>query len=436
MFKKKTYLLISLAILFAASPVMAAGTTKGHNIALTFLWIALILFIAKISSFVNRFGQPPVLGELIAGIMLGNLALVGFFGLEAMKSSEILTFLAEIGVVILLFQIGLESNISELRKVGPRAVMVALIGVIAPFALGTFLIGPWLFAAESLNTHLFIGAALTATSVGITARVFKDLNKLNTKEAKIVLGASVIDDVLGLIMLAVVSGIVVTGSIDTASVVWIIIKALGFLTLAILFGQTMSRKLTKFMLKVQTDISSEFAIALSMGLFFAYLADVVGLAPIIGAFAAGLILDEVEIENPEKESQKKSSGDKKRIEEVIEPLGFFFVPIFFVVTGMSVNLDVFSNSSVILTALIITVIAIIGKIVAGVAAGKSNKMIVGLGMVPRGEVGLIFAAVGQSLGVISQEIFSIIVVMVIITTIISPVGISILYNKKSPQSAS
>ena len=433
MLKKKTYLLISLAILFAASPVMAAGTTDGPNIALTFLWIALILFIAKISSFVDRFGQPPVLGELIVGIMLGNLALIGFSGLEAMKSSEILTFLAEIGVVILLFQIGLESNIGDLRRVGVRAIMVALVGVIVPFVLGTFLIGPWFFAAENFSTHLFLGATLTATSVGITARVFKDLGKLNTKEAKIVLGASVIDDVLGLIMLAVVTGIVVTGSIDTASVVWIIFKAFGFLALAILFGQIMSRQLTKFMLKIQTDVSSEFAIALSMGLFFAYLADVVGLAPIIGAFAAGLILDEVKIKIPEE--VQKDSKTRKSIEEVIEPLGFFFVPIFFVVTGMSVNLDVFSSSSVVATALIITVIAIAGKIVAGLVAGKTNKMIVGLGMVPRGEVGLIFAAVGQGLGVISQEIFSIIVVMVIITTIITPVGISVLYNKKPQKNA-
>lgn len=450
MFRLKTYILILLGTLFATTPVFAATTIDGHDAALTFLWIAAILFIAKISSFIEKFGQPAVLGELIVGVILGNLVLLGLGIFEPIKNSNLLAFMAEIGVVILLFQIGLESNISEMRKVGLRALIVALIGVVAPFAIGTFLIGPLFFGAESFNTHLFIGAALTATSVGITGRVFKDLGKINSQEAKIVLGASVIDDILGLIMLAVVSAIVITGSVHPSAIFLIIAKAVGFLAAAVIFGQTMSLKLTRFITKIQSGISAEFAIALSMGLFFAYLADLVGLAPIVGAFAAGLILDEVHFnnyfDNELAEEMKKvadtcepkvhdnllakiNKHSKKRIEDVIEPLGFFFTPIFFVITGMNVNLDVFSSQKTILIALIVTVLAIIGKLISGLAAGKVNKLIVGLGMVPRGEVGLIFAAVGQSLGVIDDELFSIIVLMVIITTLLTPVIISSIYQK-------
>jgi len=434
-----------------ATPALAAGSPESHETALTFLWIAIILFIAKIASLVEKIKQPAVLGELLVGIILGNLFLLGFNGFEPIKTNEMLTFMAEIGIVILLFQIGLHGNVSEMKKVGSQALMVALVGVIAPFVLGTYLIGPWFFGDAGWNTHLFIGAALTATSVGITGRVFQDLGKVNTQEAKIVLGASVLDDVFGLIMLAVVSAIVITGSINAAAIVLIILKALGFLATAVIFGQIMSKQLTRFMAKIQTSLSAEFAIALSTGLFFAYVADLVGLAPIIGAFAAGLILDEVHFDNHRNTTLMKDVKEavqgadpaikqkvdvtlemhaKRRLEHAIEPLGFFFIPIFFVITGMSVDLSVFLNLSTIGIALIVTAVAIFGKIISGLAAGKSNRLIVGLGMVPRGEVGLIFAAVGQGLGVISDELFSILVIMVLITTLVTPIIISSIYSRQ------
>src|SRR3989344_2487559 len=170
---------------------------SGHGSAATiFLWIAIILLAAKISSLIERFGQPSVLGELVIGVILGNLVLLGIGVFEPLKADLIIAFLAELGVVILLFQIGLESNISRMREVGIKALLVACVGVAVPFILGTYIVGPYLLPGQPFSAYLFIGATLTATSVGITARVFRDLGKLQSREAQIVLGAAVIDDVL------------------------------------------------------------------------------------------------------------------------------------------------------------------------------------------------------------------------------------------------
>ena len=161
-----------------------------------FLWMAIILLVARATLLIERWGQPPVLGELLAGVVLGNLTLLGIHWLEPMRDNHILEFLAELGVVILLFQVGLESNITEMRRVGMRALLVACVGVVVPFIAGTYWVGPWLLPGLSFNAYLFLGATLTATSVGITARVFQDLKMLRSAEAQIVLGAAVIDDVL------------------------------------------------------------------------------------------------------------------------------------------------------------------------------------------------------------------------------------------------
>ncbi|MAZ29747.1 sodium:proton exchanger, partial [bacterium] len=252
--------------------------------------MALILVAAKASSLIERFGQPAVLGELLVGVLLGNLALLGITFFEPIKGDQIITFLAELGVVILLFQIGLESNIKEMTKVGLPAFMVAIAGVVAPFGLGVYVVGPWLLPEADMNTLLFLGAALTATSVGITARVFKDLGKLQTRESQIVLGAAVIDDVMGLIILAVVSAIVTVGSITGSAVALIILKAILFLGGAIVLGQLVAPRVSLYFSKIHTGVGMKFTLAFSVGLLFAYAAGQLGLAPIIGAFAGGLIL--------------------------------------------------------------------------------------------------------------------------------------------------
>jgi Kef-type K+ transport system membrane component KefB len=434
----KSHRMIVLLFLFFTPLAFASG--GGEN-AINFLWIPVILLLAKLSSLVEKIKQPAVLGELIIGVIIGNLVLLGIDTFEPIKTNHIILFLAELGVVILLFQIGLESNIEEMRKVGFRALLVATVGVVLPFFLG-FYVGKLLMPGLDFNSYLFLGATLTATSVGITGRVFKDLNKLQTREAQIVLGAAVIDDVMGLIILAVVSAIVVTGAVSLFGVSLITLKALGFLVLALFLGQLLAPKIGQIFSKIHSGMSMRFTLVISLGLIFAYLAHLAGLAPIIGAFAAGLLLEPVHFnrfDHPEintdinkaiidtdektKENVKKvlTKHNDHHMNYLIEPLGYFLVPIFFVVTGMQVKLETLFDPKILGIALAITVVAFIGKLASGLVAGKNvNKWIVGWGMAPRGEVGLIFAMIGNQLGVISEELFSVIIIMVILTTLFTP----------------
>lgn len=447
--------LIAICILLALAAAVALpnGESGSHGAqAATFLWIAIILLAAKFSSLIERIGQPAVLGELLAGIALGNLGLLGLHMFAPLAHDPIIGFLAELGVVILLFQIGLESNIKTLRAVGWRAFLVACVGVVAPFVLGTYLVGPWLLPGLSSTSYLFLGAALTATSVGITARVFRDLGKLELPEAQIVLGAAVIDDVLGLIILAVVSAIVTVGAISVGAVSMIAGKAILFLVGSIVAGQLLAPHLGRLFSRVHTGTGMKLTLAISFGLIFAWLASAIGLAPIVGAFAAGLVLDPVhfrffkgprlvdelealaEHENVKQHravQQLLASHRHRHIDELIEPLSLFLVPIFFIVTGMGVKLETLFNIPILLTALGITAVAFAGKIVSGLAAGRVRKAIVGWGMVPRGEVGLIFASIGRSLGVITDDIFSVIVIMVVITTVATPIILTWLLRRGS-----
>lgn len=430
-----------LALLFLGSSGAHAASAGATAAADAFLWLALLLLLAKVSGLIEKIGQAAVLGELLMGVLIGNLYLLGIDVVEPAKTNEIIIFLAELGVVILLFQIGLESEIGAMRKVGVPALLVAAIGVAAPFALGTYVIGPWLLPGLSTNSYLFLGATLTATSVGITARVFRDLNVLQSSEAQIVLGAAVIDDVLGLIILAVVSAIATTGDVGLLDIGWITLKALLFLVGAILLGQRIAPLASRWLSKVHTGTGMKFSILISFCLIFAWLAHLIGLAPIIGAFAAGLVLDDVQFRDfaePELVADiRRAAGngesdaahrvretlarhEQHNLEALIEPVGHFFVPLFFIFTGMQVKLDVFFDPHVLLLAASITVIAFAGKIVSGIAAGPVNKWIVGWGMAPRGEVGLIFAVTGKAMGVVSDEIFSVIVAVVILTTLLTP----------------
>jgi Kef-type K+ transport system membrane component KefB len=274
---------------------------------------------------------------------------------------------------------------------------------------------------------------------------------LQTKEAQIVLGAAVIDDVLGLIILAVVSAIVTVGAVSFGMISWITAKAVLFLAGAIIVGQFSAPYLGKIFAKIHTGVGMKFTLAISFCLVSAYLAQKIGLAPIVGAFAAGLVLDPVhfsyfkdpKVVNDVKECIKEVPAEIKEkiervivphahrhVEDLIEPIGFFLVPIFFVVTGINVKLETLFNLPILLIALGITLAAFVGKIVSGVVAGKVNKAIVGFGMIPRGEVGLIFAMIGKSLGIVSDEIFSSVVIMVILSTLLTPPILTYLLRKQ------
>ena len=427
-------------LFFAAAPVWAAGSDV---VGINLLWLALILMSARLfAPLAQRLGFPAVLGELLLGVLLGNLSLLGFHYFDAVARDPIVAFLAELGVIVLLLQIGLETRLAELVKVGGRAALVGGFGIAVPFLLGAFVVGPWLMPGLERNTYLFLGATLAATSVGITGRVFRDLGKLNTPAARIVLGAAVIDDVLGLVILAVVSSLVQVGQVSVADVAWIIGKSVLFLGGSIWLGRLVAPHSSRWLARLDAGPSMLFAQVLATGLFLAWLAHAAGLAPIIGAFAAGLLFEPVflkDFETPRIVQEIEpllrdpaAAGLKDRLlpilskhtghqhEHMIESIGYFFVPVFFVLTGMQVDLQTLADPAVVAVALGITAAAVAGKLAAGLFAGDAGKWIVGWGMVPRGEVGLIFAMVGKQLGVMSEAMFSVIVIMVILTTLITP----------------
>lgn len=444
------FLLPAIALLPATAWAAGSGVI-GENL----LWLALIILAARLfAPLAQRIGFPAVLGELLLGVLLGNLALLGVGLFASIARDPIIQFMAELGVVILLLQIGLETRLGDLVRVGARASLVGSLGIVLPFALGAFVAGPLLLPGLSANTYLFLGATLAATSVGITGRVFRDLGQLQMPEAQIVLGAAVIDDVLGLVILAVVSSLVQAGSVSLGEVSAIIAEAVLFLGGSIVIGRALAPTLLRWLARLDSSHSMLFSLVLVSGLFLAWLAHSIGLAAIIGAFAAGLLFEPVflkgfdtprlvqEVEaligdqvTPARQTAIRSVLERHsghQHEHLVEPIGYFFVPVFFVLTGMQVDLRVLADPQVVAVALGISAAAIVGKIASGFVAGPGrNPWLVGWGMVPRGEVGLIFAMAGKGLGVIDDTLFSVIVIMVILTTLLTPPILTWLLQRKA-----
>ncbi|HEX6731621.1 MAG TPA: cation:proton antiporter [Pyrinomonadaceae bacterium] len=417
----------------------------GHELnPLVLIGIAVILVIGKVGGEIfERLRQPAVLGELVAGMLVGSLSYVGLSAVDSLKTDTVIAALAQIGVIILLFEVGLETNLQEMKEVGWSSLFVASAGVVAPFLLG-WAVARYFLPDESYLAHVFVGATLCATSVGITARVLRDLGKIKTREARIILGAAVIDDVMGLLILAVVSGAIYAASSGEGMSLFsfgiITAKALAFLVGAILIGHFVMPHFFKGAGRFKT---SGMFLALSIAFCFllAWLAALVELAPIVGAFAAGLVLDEVHFKPFERTGETS-------LEELLRPLSTVLVPIFFVLMGLRVDLRVFGRSDIIGFAIVLTVVAIIGKQVCALAVVERglNRLAVGLGMIPRGEVGLIFAGIGISLTlpnaqgvsvpVIGSATFAAIVVMVVVTTLVTPPVLKWSLSREQPISAS
>lgn len=342
--------------------------------------------------------------------------------------------LARIGVLILLFEVGLESTVRDMLKVGGPSVAVALLGVAAPFALG-WSVSALLLPDRSVYVHAFIGATLTATSVGITARVLRDLGRSTSREARIILGAAVIDDVLGLVMLAIVAGVIAAasagGAMSYGMVAIILAKASAFLVGSLALGVYLSPR----MFRVASRLGGQGVLlttALAFCFGMAYLASVIGLAPIVGAYAAGLILEDVHF-------QDFRNRGEQHLEHLVQPISALLVPIFFVVMGMRVDLTVFGQLDVLWLAGMLTIAAIIGKQLCSLGAGANvDRLSVGIGMVPRGEVGLIFANIGLGLTlhgvpIVDAAVFSAIVIMVIATTMVTPPALKWSLNRSAPR---
>ena len=405
-------------------PQQSGAADHGGAVSKVLLGLVIVLLAAKLGGdLALRMGQPEVLGELVVGVVLGNLGIIGFDFFEFLKHDEGLKVLSELGVILLLFEVGLETSVVEMLKVGTSSLLVAIVGVIAPFALGWGL-SSYFASDHHPLVHIFVGATLTATSVGITARVLKDLGKIRTSEGKIILGAAVIDDVLGLVVLAVVTGMITATNQGTemamSGVAKIILLAVGFLGLAVWLGM----KVSPLLFQLATTLRSHgilLATALSVCFGMSYLAALVGLAPIVGAFTAGLILEPVHYKD-------LSLGQADlEIDDLIRPITGLLVPVFFVGMGANVDITVFADLSILNFAFWLSLAAIAGKQVCGLGVrGKDiDRIAVGLGMIPRGEVGLIFAGIGVTLHlagepVINSAVYGAVIIMVIVTTMVTP----------------
>jgi len=406
------------------SPASQPAAEHSSPVSLVLISLFVILLSAKLGgALMERIQQPAVLGELIFGVLLGNLSLLGLHQLDYLKSNEAIGILAELGVIFLLFEVGLESNIKQMMEVGLSSFLVALVGVIVPMLLG-WGVGAWFLPQSSTLVHVFIGATLTATSVGITARVLKDLGKTSAREARIILGAAVIDDVMGLVILAAVSGIIKAADrggagISILDVALIVLKAVAFLVIALWIGSRLSPRM--FSLASRLNVRGMLlAVSICFCFLLSYLANRIELAPIVGAFAAGLILDPVHYQDFRERGEHS-------IEELLRPISSFLVPVFFVLMGVRVDLKTFADSSILGFALVLTAVAILGKQACALAVLERglDRISVGIGMIPRGEVGLIFASIGAALvlngsPVVNSSTYSAVVIMVILTTLVTP----------------
>lgn len=361
--------------------------------------VAIIVVTKLFGEGAQRLGQPAVLGELIAGVVLGG-SLLGILD----PTDPVISALSEIGVIVLLFEIGLHTDLRALISVGSSATTVGLVGVVIPFALGY---GVAHLLGLSVVTAIVCGASLTATSIGISARVLSDLGQLDSAEGRVVLGAAVLDDVVGLIILSVVSGIAAGKAVSVAGVGVNIAASIGFIVAALILGGRLAPPVFRLISRLETS-GTLGLLALAFAFLLAWLASAAHSAPIIGAFAAGLVLHD--------------TPQRHEIERKVSTLGYFFVPIFFAAVGAAVDLRTLADARVATIGGALIAVALVGKFVAGYAPVwfRGNKAMIGVAMIPRGEVGLIFAQMGLATGSLDVSLFSAIALMVMVTTFLPP----------------
>ncbi|HEV7836454.1 MAG TPA: cation:proton antiporter [Gemmatimonadaceae bacterium] len=375
--------------------------SDSHAVSHLLLVLAALLASAKLlGALAQRIGQPAVLGELVAGVILGGSVL------RLLDPSDpVISALSELGVIVLLFEIGLQTDLRSIAKVAGTATVVAVVGVVLPLALGYAAV-TGLLGLDHIPA-LVCGAALTATSVGISARVLSDLDQLSSREGQVVLGAAVIDDIVGLIILSVVTGIVVGGEWSASGVAVTTAIAIGFIVLAVVAGKFLARPIFRSLESTRAP-GTLGVVALAFAFVLAALAAASGSAMILGAFAAGLILN--------------GTQGRFEIERVTTTIGYFLVPVFFASVGAAVQLSAFTDGPTLLVALLLIVVGVAGKFAAAYAPWtfRGNKKLIGVAMIPRGEVGLIFAQMGLATQAITPSLYSAITLMVLVTTFLAP----------------
>ena len=436
----KFYILTILTLLVPS--LCFASAEHSSNDSWILLAVAIIISGAALSWTVKLVGFPAVLGELSLGMALAVLAHYGVWHWQEALHNKTIAWLAELGSILLLFEIGLESKLKDLISVGKHGSIAAILGVVLPFALGIGA-GELLFPHGDFKLNLFLGATLAATSTGISVRVFKDLGILQNPACQIVLTASIIDDILGLIILSIVSGIVIAGVVSLATIGGLLLSVVLFFVVAIVVASRLNPILIRWLLKINNEEAMVMIVLIAFSLIWAWFADAVGLAAIIGSFMAGLMLDVTffgidkkphwfnsidKLVSPEHAEQYHSLIKKRVNEEqdhylisLIKPFNYVLVPFFFVYAGMQVDIIEVASWNTLAIGGALSVAAIVGKIFCGTFLPKTiNKWIVGVGMIPRGEIGLIFALAGRQLGVFNQEAFAGVLIMVVVTSIVTP----------------
>jgi Kef-type K+ transport system membrane component KefB len=441
-----------ISILSIHQPILAVVGAENAPILLTGVLLSLVIIYlaSKIGAEISQaLKLPPVLGELVGGIVVGVSALHAIVfadsGVPAdagvmvvlqwiyqlsptvaatvfESQSEVISVLAELGVIILLFEIGLESDLRQFRQVGAQAIVVACVGVVVPFAAGT--VGLMAIFHVAAIPAIFAGAALTATSIGITSKVLAEIGQLKSTEGQIIVGAAVIDDVLGIIVLAVVASLAKTGSVDVSNVLYLIISATVFLVGAVLLSDLFDRGFVAVVESLKTR-GSVVIPAFILAFFMAFLSNAIHLEAILGAFAAGLVLDKTDVRN--------------ELDELVKPVADLLVPIFFVTVGARADLGVLNpaipdNRAGAAIAIFLILVAILGKLITGWAVfgqPNINRWAIGVGMIPRGEVGLVFAGIGAASGAIDKPLEVAIILMVIATTFLAPPFLRIAFDRSS-----
>ena len=380
------------------------------NVSSVLFDILVVLIAAKLAAeAAERIGVPAVVGEIVAGIVIGP-SMLGLVG----STDDTLRTLGEIGVILLLLEVGMEMDLKELGAVGRASLLVAAIGVTASFGAG---FAAMLAVGSTAKTAVFIGAAISATSVGIAARVFGDLRALATSEARTVIGAAVADDVMGLVVLTVVVRIVTQGSVSLATVFGIVGVAIGFLVIGGLFGIRIAPPLFAGVERLSRSTGTLVALALAFTLAFSQVADSAKLAPIIGAFLAGLALGR--------------SSPAERIRRELAPVGHLFIPVFFLQIGIDADIGAFGQAAVLRNAALLAVAAAVGKLLAstGAAGSPGDKLLIALGMLPRGEVALIFATIGLQQGILDSDLYAALLLVVLVTTLVTPPLLKVRYSQ-------
>ena len=390
-----------------------------HDATAILLSLFVIFVAAQIGAEIaQRLKLPGVVGEIVAGCLIGPSAL-GWLKVSDIASGTPLDVLAEIGVVLLLFAVGLEMRLDDLKKVGRSAFLVGILGVVVPFALGSI----WAHGAGfEWARSLFVAAAFVATSAGITARVLQELGALQRIESRVILGAAVIDDILAMLLLGVVTALGGGEDIRVGRLILVLVQAIAFVAVIGWLGTRVMR-VKGHWLERPINPLSPLTIALTLCLGLAFLSTKLGLAAIIGAFLAGMIASE--------------TRKREELEHQTQPLLAFLTPFFFVVTGAKIDLSVFASGAALWMLLVVTVIAVISKFAGGflgaLSLGRRGATIVGVGMVPRGEVGVVIASLGLAEGVFSAEIYAVIVAMSLLTSIITPPVLAALLKREADE---